>query len=373
MVGSRGVPATYGGIERHIEEIGARLSAAGHEVIVYGRRANDGGLTSYRGMRLEYVPTFQRKHFDTILHTGIATAHAIARLDPDVIHFHALGPGLVSPLAWLCRVPVVQTIHGLDGQRAKWGRSARTMLSAAEFLSARVPDATIVVAEHLARHYLSVHNRHSHVIVNGVDVPASPGYSLLGELGLEADGYVLGVGRLVPEKAPDLLIESYRSVPTDMPLIIAGGSSFSPEFERRLSDLAATDPRVRLVGPIQGLALHQLYCGAAAFVIPSLLEGLPLTLLEAVAHRVPIVASDIAPHVEILGDDGLGTMLVPVADAAALAAAIAATLGSAADAQARVTERAPAILDRYSWDRAASELDEVYHAVLRRRRRAAHR
>ncbi len=170
MIGQRGVPATFGGVERHVEELGSRLAERGHEVVVYGRtnyvREH---LTTYRGMHVRNLPTVNSKHLDAIVHSGISTLDAMARR-VDVVHYHAIGPGLPSLIPrYLSGAKVVQTVHGRDAERAKWGPAARTVLQTAEWLSARVPDATIVVARNLADHYRRDYRRPTWVIPNGVE------------------------------------------------------------------------------------------------------------------------------------------------------------------------------------------------------------
>ncbi|MEA3511562.1 MAG: glycosyltransferase family 4 protein, partial [Actinomycetota bacterium] len=286
MIGQRGIPASFGGVERHVEELGARLVERGHEVTVFVRpNYTEEPLDEYRGMSVQTVRTVDSKHLDAIVHAGASTLVA-TRGSFDVVHYHAQGPGVPAVIPrYFTGSKVVQTIHGLDSQRAKWGGAAQRMLSGAEWLSARVPDATIVVSQALADHYLERHGRETYPIPNGVSIPQRrPADQIVTQLGLNANGYILFVGRFVPEKAPDLLIESFRSLDTDVKLVLAGGSSFTDEFVARLEELAGQDPRVMMPGYVYGDLLDELYTNAAFFVLPSNLEGLPLTLLEAASY-----------------------------------------------------------------------------------------
>jgi glycosyltransferase involved in cell wall biosynthesis len=178
MIGSRGVPARWGGIERHVEELGALLAQRGHEVTIYCRSnyvqaGRDLGLAHHRGMQLKSLPTVGTKHLDAIVHSAIATGAALAS-SFDILHYHALGPGVMAVLPrYLSPAKVVLTVHGLDDQRAKWGGAAAAALRTAGWLSGRVPDATIVVSRDLARHYRERHGCHAVYIPNGV-LPLPP-------------------------------------------------------------------------------------------------------------------------------------------------------------------------------------------------------
>lgn len=366
MIGLRGVPATWGGVEHHVEQIGRRLARRGHEITVFGRTNYvPERWRHYQGMHVRMLPTLATKHFDAIAHSLLSTLDAALR-DFDIVHFHALGPGLCSPVArMLGRARVVQTVHGLDNRRGKWGGPARRILDAAEWLSPRVPDQTIVVSSALERHFRERHHRAVTWIPNGV-VPAkrrAPRH-IVERFGL-VPGYVLFVGRLVPEKAPDVLLRAYRRVPGDRPLVIAGDSSFTSDYVRDLRALAADDPRVRLVGYVYGNDLAGLYSNAGVFVLPSTLEGLPLTLLEAASYATPVVASDIEPHVEVLrASNAPARRLFRSGSAHELAAAITVALEDPASERAAAERLRADVLRRYDWDRATSLTEEVYERCL---------
>jgi glycosyltransferase involved in cell wall biosynthesis len=371
FIGQRGVPATFGGIERHVEEIGARLAAKGHEVVVYTRSNYSVRLDTptYRGMEVAVLPTIQRKHLDALV-PSIGAAALATRAHSDVVHFHAIGPGVGAAIARLRpSTAVVQTIHGLDHQRAKWDGPAQLLLRGAAWMSAHVPDEVIVVSQALADHYADVYGARATYITNGVEAqaPLLPGRALA-RFGLEPRRYILFVGRLVPEKAPDVLIKAFRTI--DDPaarLALVGGSSFTNDYVNQLNELAAADPRVVLTDYQYGDDLRELYSNAAGFVLPSFLEGLPLTLLEGASYGLPVVASDISPHVEVLGSDGPGHRLVVPGDVEGLAPMLKELLAGG-DALARgARELRTSTLDRYSWDRAADATEELYREVLRRR------
>jgi glycosyltransferase involved in cell wall biosynthesis len=378
MIGSRGVPATYGGVERHVEELGARLAARGHEVTVwcrsgYGDGERDGGRPSeHRGMRLRYLPAVPRKNLEAFSHSALSTVASLAPRQ-DVVHYHAVGPGLVAPVArWAGRSRVVLTVHGLDADRAKWSRGASAVLQAATWMSARVPHRTVTVSSALADHYETRYGRRGAWIPNGVEPgPSLPPGDALERFGLEPGRYVLFVGRIVPEKAPDQLVKAFRSRTTspqtrDVRLVLAGGSSFTDDYARAVREAAGSDPRIVSTGYVYGDDLHELYSNAGLFVLPSALEGLPLTLLEASAAGLPVLASDIDPHVEVLGEDGPGHRLFAVGNTTALGEALERCLRDLDEERIGAKELRDDVLFRYSWDAAADATERLYRSLMAR-------
>ncbi|MCA1842571.1 MAG: glycosyltransferase family 4 protein [Actinobacteria bacterium] len=361
------MPATHGGIERHVEEVGARLAAMGHDVTVFCRSNYvPAGSGSHRGMRLRRLPTVGTKHLDAIVHSALSTAAALPQRF-DVLHYHALGPGALTPVARaLGRARVVQTVHGLDHDRSKWGGGARRLLRGAAWLSARVPHATIVVSHALADHYRDRYRRTVTAIPNGVEAPSgrpAPEH-IRRRLGLEGGDYLLFVGRWVPEKAPDVLLRAFLRLSGDMRLVLAGESSFTDDFSGRLRRLASGQPRVVLPGFVYGPMLAELYANAAAFVLPSTVEGLPLTLLEAASYGTPVVASAIAPHVEVLGGEGPGRRLFPPGDEDGLVAALGRSLADPPAERAGAADLRRRVVAAYRWEDAASATERLYRRLL---------
>jgi len=360
MIGQKGLPATFGGIERHVQEIGSRLAARGHDIAVFCRPNYAGeDHAEFLGMRLRHLPTVATKHLDAIAHSAVATVAAL-REGYDVIHYHAEGPGMLAfaPRA-ASDASVVVTIHGLDHERAKWSRTARAVLRIAGWLSAHVPDATITVSRDLRDHYARRYGRTTVYIPNGVPVA---GPSARGRLpaGIKPGGYFLFVGRLVPEKQPDVLIRAFRAMSSDARLVISGGDSFSGAYVNHLTRLAAGDDRIVFTGYVFGEALRSLYESAAAFVLPSSLEGLPLTLLEAIGAGTPVVVSDIPPHIEIVRADGPGHRVVPAGDVDALRRTLSTVLEDRRGERIGVTALRERIIGEYSWDSVTDATERLY-------------
>jgi glycosyltransferase involved in cell wall biosynthesis len=369
MIGQKGMPATYGGVERHVEELGSRLASYGHTVTVFCRDSyGDLTTTTHLGVRLHRVRTVASKHLDAIVHSAASTMAAM-RQKPDVVHYHGLGPGLVAPLPrYLSGAKVVLTVHGLDHTRAKWGRVARRVLNTAYWFSGHVPDARIAVSRGLAAHYDAEFGRLTRYHPNGVN-PArhvAPD-QITARFRLTPGRYVLLVGRLVPEKRADLLIRAFRRVQGDVKLAVVGGSSYTDDFVAHLKATAEGDPRVVFTGFAYGDQLAELYSHAAVFVQPSHVEGLPLTLLEAASYGLPVVASDISPHVEVLDRDGPGHRLFRDGDEDDLVRALGAALADPRRERAGATGLHERVMAHYSWDSAARQLERLYLDLAPRR------
>jgi glycosyltransferase involved in cell wall biosynthesis len=261
-------------------------------------------------------------------------------------------------------------VHGLDHKRGKWGRGAKAVLGTAHWMSGHVPERTVCVSQDLQAHYRREFGRETDYIPNGVNDPSVlPARRIVDEFGLEPGSYAMFVGRLVPEKAPDQLIRAYRQVPGDRRLVIVGDSSFSGEYTAGLKELARQDPRVLFTGFAFGDLLSELFRHAALFVQPSLLEGLPITLLEAASYGLPVVASDIPPHLEVLGRSSApGRRIFATGDESALAAAITAAFAGGPAETAGAGVLRGEVLAGYNWDRATDQLERLYLDVVRGRR-----
>ncbi|WP_331115859.1 glycosyltransferase family 4 protein [Oryzihumus sp.] len=367
MIGQKGLPATFGGIEHHVEEVGRRLAERGHLVTVFCR-SSYGAATgaAYLGMELRSAPTVGTKHLDAIVHSASSTALGLLA-GADIVHYHGIGPGLLTPVPhYLSRAKVVLTIHGLDHQRGKWGHAAQAVLGAGHWMSGHLPDRTVVVSRALESHYREHFSHGCDYIPNGVvEPPDLPARRIVDELGLTPGGYALFVGRLVPEKAPDQLLRAYRRVPGNLPLVIVGDSSFTDDYADQVRDLATRDPRVMLPGFAYGDLLAELYRHAAVFVQPSLLEGLPLTLLEAASHGTPVVASDIAPHLEVLGLPAAGRRIFAAGDEDGLTRQISSALEGGEAERSGAAALRHQVLDTYRWDTAVDQLEQLYLQEVR--------
>jgi glycosyltransferase involved in cell wall biosynthesis len=357
MIGQKGAPATYGGIERHVEELARRFGARGVDVDIYCRPHYTPRDATLEGARLIHLPSVHTKHLDAITHTVAATAHAIAH-GADVVHYHALGP---SALAWVPRLRgqrVVVTVHGLDWRREKWGPLAASFLRMGEWCARTFPHATIVVSRTLESHFQELGGRHVHFVPNGTPLPPPAPTAPLAEFGLEPDRFVLFVGRLVPEKGLHVLVRAHREAVPEWPLVIAGGGHFTDAYVDGCRRVAGEN--VQFLGPVYGESLAALQGHAALVVVPSSLEGLSIALLEAMSHGSAVLGSDIPENVEVV--DGVGETF-RTGDVRDLGRRLAELLPDASRRHGMGVAARDRIAREYDWERVADRTIEVYRSL----------
>ena len=313
MIGHKRFGSREGGVEVVVTELTRRMAALGHEVTCYDRSGSDvmtGEAADTRervvdGVRVVPVRTIDKKGLAALSSSYFATKAAI-KGHPDVIHYHAEGPCVPLPLAGRAGIRTVATIHGLDWQRAKWGRLASACIKMGERAAATRADALIVLSRPAQDYFKRAYGREAALIPNGVDEKAlKPARAIKTRWGLDEGSYLLYLGRLVPEKRPELLIEAFRGLGTDKRLVIAGGGSDTSGFEHSLHEAAEGDGRVIFTGFVSGEPLEELYSNAYAYVLPSDVEGMPMSLLEAMAHGRCCVTSDVPECADVLCGAGL--------------------------------------------------------------------
>jgi glycosyltransferase involved in cell wall biosynthesis len=359
MLGQKGIPATYGGIERHVEELCVRLVERGHDVSVYCRPHYTKMQGYYRGIRLISIPSIRTKHLDTATHCAFSLPHILMQ-DYDIVHFHALGPSLFSNMPRLRGMKTVVTVHGLDWQREKWGFFATQVLKRCETTSVSYPDRTIVVSRALREHFKQAHGAHVTYIPNGTVVPNVRKAEKIRELGLDPGNYILFVGRLVPEKGAHYLLDAYAKMNTDLELVVAGGTSFSNDYVASLHSKGGD--RVRFLGYVYSEMLDELYSNARVFVLPSDIEGLPIALLEAMSFGNCCLTSDIAENLEVVGDCGVTFRQGDVDD---LADKLTGLLENPEKCSSIGDRARRHVLETYDWDGVTLHTEAVYYTLLR--------
>ena len=370
VIGSRGMPGVPGGIERHVEELCPRLARLGVDVTVYARREYVPHDCVIEGVTVVALPSFGGRHGEALSHTALSLLHA-SRGHFDLLHMHAIGPGVLLPLARLLGLrPAVLTFHSFDYKRSKWGPGARAFLRICEIVSVRYADAIIAVSRAGTEHIAKTYGRSVRHLPNGPGRlnRRTPG-RLLTQLGLTPSGYLLSVGRLSPEKCLEDVIAAAAEALPQTPLVLVGDTSFTDEYIARLRVQAG--PQVVFPGYLQGEALEELYSSALVYVIASEMEGLSLSLLEAMSLGCAVIASDIPGNREALGDPPAG-LTFPVHDCADMAlalrelaadASLRASCGRAAAERVRLT---------FDWDAIAAATKEVYETTLVRESARSH-
>lgn len=296
VIGTRGIPNILGGVETHCEELFPRIEKLRYNITVVRRKnyVRD-SLKEYKGVNLIDIQAPKLKYLEAIMHTFSAIIAAKFILHAEVVHIHAIGPAIMTPLARLLGMKVVFTHHGADYERDKWGYMAKLVLKLGERMGIKYANEVIVISEVINSHISQKYGRKdAHLIFNGVNVPLkSNDTSYLDSIGVKKGDYIFAMGRFVPEKGFDLLIKVFAELKLqNIQLVIAGDSDHEDDYSTKLKDLAKAN-RVVLTGFIKGDKLKDLLTNALLFVLPSYHEGLPIALLEAMSYNLDILASDI--------------------------------------------------------------------------------
>lgn len=363
MIGSRGIPCIYGGIERHVAEIASRLAEKGHEVTVYGRHPYC--LSSeYRGVKVRVLPAIPTKNLETASNSMVATVESLFK-PFDIIHFHGIGPSLFSWITSWCGKATVCTIHALDYRQSKWSAAARTLLRLGERTAMRYADSIIAVSRLMAADLSEKYLRPVDYIPNGATLREIPSFSEAARLGIERQRYILAVGRFIFERGFHTLLEAWSRVESDYKLVVAGDARFDERYAEMLMSIA--DDRVVMPGYVSGRLLDELYAHCAFYVLPSTVEGLPISLLEAMSFAKPVLVSDIPENIEVAGGVAVTFRSADVAD---LAMAIDSMLTmDAAELELRGRLGRARVESAYTWDLVTDALEKVYARVLEKKYR----
>ena len=366
MLGHKRIPSREGGVEIVVEELSKRMVRLGHQVTCYNRKGHhiggkefDAAATSeYEGIRIKTVPTLDKKGLAAMT-ASFTAAVAAAFGKYDVVHFHAEGPCAMLWLPKLFGKRCVATIHGLDHRRAKWGWLARTYIMLGEKCAAKFADEIIVLSEDVRKYFLETYNRETRFIPNGVNRPKLMAADQIQKTwGLEKNSYVLFLGRIVPEKGIRYLVEAFQNVKTDKKLVIAGGASDTGEFLQELKALAGEDERVVFTGFVQGRPLEELYSNAYIYTLPSDLEGMPLSLLEAMSYGNCCLTSDIPECADVVQDKAVTFRKSDVADLQQKLQLLCDNAGMVEDYSRNAADY---ICQRYDWDTVVDKTLNLYN------------
>jgi glycosyltransferase involved in cell wall biosynthesis len=363
VLGIRGIPSIQGGVETHAEQLYARLAQMGCDIEILVRTPFvSPQIRTFGTIRLRRIWSPRTSGFEALIHSVLGVLYAgIAR--PDVLHIHAIGPAIVTPLARLLGLRVVVTNHGPDYDRDKWGTLARFVLRTGERLGMRWANARITISRVIEQIVQAKYGCESDLIPNGA-VPVSPQVEsqAVRKFGLERGRYFVHVGRIVPEKRQLDLIEAFaRAQPPGWKLVLVGNGT-GPYMDAVKK--AARDAGVILAGFQRGAALAQFYSHAGAFILPSSHEGLPIALLEALSYGLPVLASDIPANLEV----GLAASnYFPVGEVNSLAERLSQLASTPLDEAARERRRRW-VLEHYDWGRIAQQTLAVYDRVLKQPR-----
>ena len=369
MIGHKFIPSRDGGVEVVVSNLAPHLAELGYDVTCYNRtndqfkklRKNGALPRDYRGVRLVWVPTVDRRGLAAMTSSVLATVMA-AFSRCDVVHFHTEGPCVLCRLPRLFGKKVVVTVHGLDHMRQKWGRFASAYIMRGEKAAVHSAHSIIVLSRDVQEYFREKYGRETVLIPNGVE-PAQilPADEITKLFGLKAREYILFLGRLVPEKGIHYLIRAYRELRTDKKLVIVGGTSDTDGYVRELYGMAEGCPDIVFTGFRQGKVAEELYSNAYLYVLPSDLEGMPLTLLEAMDHGCCCVTSDIGECADVM--DGCG-FTFPHGNIEALRETLQDLCGHPDKAEAHRGEARKVIASKYTWEDITKQTSELYGSLL---------
>jgi glycosyltransferase involved in cell wall biosynthesis len=378
VTGTRGFPGVQGGVESHCEKLYTRLSEKGCRITVFTRTpyvAPD--RLFFNKVRLIPLSCPKNKFFEAIVHT-VKSIFRATKLDIDVLHIHAIGPSLLTPLARMLGMKVVVTNHGPDYERKKWALPARIFLKFCEMVGCLTANQIIAIADHIAKNIKKKWGREAAVIPNGVEIPQrADTEEILKKYGLSKNGYILSVGRFVPEKGFDDLIAAFNlfrdfknrkttdsksslTQEANMKLVIVGDADHADSYSRNLKKRAENNRDIILTGFLKGKPLGELYTHAGLFVIPSHHEGLPIVLLEAMSYGLSCIASNIPANQNVKLADN---RFFEVGNIHSLEEKIRAFIGEPIGKEER-EEQMKMIAEHYDWSRIADETLKVYERLI---------
>jgi len=356
FLGCRGVPARYSGFETLVEELGGRLALRGHAVTVYNRsHLYPERPTTYRGMRIAYLPSIQTKSLETITHTLLAVIHAAVRKF-DVVYLCGVGNSILAGILKLAGSRVIVNVDGDDFRRQKWHPFARWWLKQSEEWATKFSD--VVIADNrtvVARYERDYGFQTTYLSYGAPNQPKKTGSETLRRLGLQEGRYVLYAGRLTPENRPDLLIRAYQKVDGDWPCVIVGGAGYETEYGRELEKIARS--RVLLAGPIYGEGYQELSMKCGIFVLPGTVEATRLVLLDQMGFGNAIVYHDCAATREVIGKAGVP--FGPVNAESSLAARLNELIAQPAERERLRAASLERARNHYNWEKVTDEYEKI--------------
>jgi glycosyltransferase involved in cell wall biosynthesis len=369
VIGAKGLPPKQGGIEHYCAEVYPRIVEQGHSVDLFARSSYTEGnwfsSSDYQGVNVISLPSVPKKGIDAFIGSALGAIAATGK-QYDIVHFHALGPALFSSVTAVFRSSkIVVTCQGLDWQRAKWGNFSSKVILEGEKAAVKNADEIIVVSQALQSYFSQTYQRDTIYIPNApAGYPDSdPNFAYGEALGLTQGRYLLFLGRLVPEKCPDLLIEAFLKLqPQGWKLVLAGGVSDTEEYTAQMLQKVAGSKQVIFAGELRGKRLAEIVRGAGLFVLPSNLEGLPLAMLEAMREGVPVLASDILPHQQLL--EQKRGVLFPAGDLDGFVNAMSWAINNPVELGNMAANAQRHVQRHYTWEKITAQNIKVYEDLL---------
>ena len=357
LVGTRGIPAKYGGFETFAEQLSIRLAQRGHRVTVYCRERYP--ERSFQGVSLTSLPTIRHKYFDTIAHTFLSTLWLLAHRADIALYCNAAN-AIFTPLPRMIGIPVVLNVDGIERRRKKWNALAKAWYLMSEYLATVFPTRIVTDAETIKQYYLERYGKESTFISYGADVDPATTDETLRQLGLEKQRYFLYVSRLEPENHALEVREAFEAVKTDLKLAIVGDAPYATEYIRRVRD--TKDPRVIVPGAIYGQGYRELGTVCFAYIQATEVGGTHPALIEAMGRGALVLYRNNPENAEVCGPAG-----IPFDDGEDLRDKIRLVLDMPEEERNRYRASAvKRVQERYSWDAVTTQYEKLFAGLLKR-------
>lgn len=302
ILGTRGIPANYGGFETFAEELSTRLVDRGHDVTVYCRSHHvDRELTEYKGVKLRILPTIKHKYLDTIVHTVFSAVNSMNKRFDAVLVCNAANSPFIPLLTWT-GTPVAVNVDGLERKRKKWNWLGRTYYRIGERASVWFATEVVTDAKVIQDYYLTEYKKRSTMIAYGANIERKLDAAAVAEHGVEPQKYILYVSRLEPENNAAMVIEAFRKVETDLKLVIVGDAPYADEYKKKLVELAKGDDRIIFTGFVFGSGYKTLQQNAYAYVHATEVGGTHPALIEAMGYGNCVIAFGTPENIEVVGN-----------------------------------------------------------------------
>jgi glycosyltransferase involved in cell wall biosynthesis len=366
FMGIRGVPASYSGFETFVEGLSTRLVKKGHDVTIYNRSTHvQYKEPLYKGVKLVRLPTIPTKHLDTIAHTFLSVLHGVFQ-GYDVVYICGVGNSLPSYLLRVTGTKVILNVDGADWERKKWGGFARWFLRLSERMATVFPNLVLADSAAVQCYYRDHYNKESTFIPYGteLDQRAPNDTTVLGKYGLEPDGYILYVGRLVPENNAHQLIKAYKSITTDKKLVIVGDAPYADAYKAELKALSGSDQRILFTGYVFGDDYKCLMRNTYIYVLASEVGGTHPVLIEALAAGNAVIVNNIPASVEVIADAGIaydGTIGEPE-----LSKKLVLLLGDKELLASLKKKAQDRIRASYLWDKVTDDYIKLFESLVNR-------
>jgi glycosyltransferase involved in cell wall biosynthesis len=349
-----------GGIEKSTEEVGSILAKRGHEVLVYCGSLYGKSARLYRGMKIRKIGALRAKSLQKVSLSLFATLHLLAKENPDIAHFHTVG-SYFSLLPRLKGIKTVAQIHSREWKKGKWNALVKMFLRLSDYPSCKFPNEVIAVSQVLKKYYEEKYCIKVSYIPNGVDTPRQRQTELIKEMGLYRDSYILYMGRISREKGVHLLIDAYNQLKPDKALVLAGDFADDKKYENLVRQQASSNTSIYLLGFVKGQLQEELFSNAYLYVLPSEIEGLPISLLEAMSYGNSCLVSDIPENLEALNGHGY---TFRNRDSRDLKEVLSLLLGRKDLVEAKKDGARRHVMENYSWDRIVDRYEELYTGML---------